>query len=434
LHTLLDVYDKKYSLKTVGDPGDRLEMLIREISEQTGTKVVILVDEYDAPILGVLHKSDVLQEIREVMRNFYSPLKKSNEYLRFVFITGISTFSQMGVFSELNNLEVITNNDDYASICGITQQELLDNFSVGIDAMAKAKHLTREDVLSCLQSKYDGYHFTDEMVDIYNPYSLLNAFKTNKLGDYWFSSGTSAYLLELLKNYRKRNPSFKIDDLENSGWMSYSTFNKSLELNSGYIPLFYQAGYLTIKEYDAKYSRYRLGIPNDEVRVGLLGDLLPLYTDMDTAYAKDTVEQASIYLQEGKIEQAMLVFKSLLASVPFLRGSKQMLKDVQKTEAFYHSLFYIFFYMLHNGTEPEVRNATGSADVVIKTDKYIYIIEIKINSSPEVALKQIEEKGYALPYLADKRQVIKVGANFSTQLRTLDSWKVEVENGAKVNE
>jgi hypothetical protein len=424
LQDVIDMIEANHSIHTMGTPGDRLGKLIYHLYKKNEKKVVVLIDEYDAPIINILHKTDVLPEMREVMRDFYAPLKKFNEYLRFVFITGISTYSQMGIFSELNNLDVITNSNDYASLCGITTQELLENFKPGISTIAREKNTTEEFVLNRLKEKYDGYHFTSSMVDVYNPFSLIKALKDRDFGDYWFNTGTSAYLLEMLKRYKKRNPNFRIEDLGDSDWMAYSTFNKSLEISTSYIPLFYQSGYLTIKESDPLRSRFRLGIPNDEVRVGLLGDLLPLYADMDVEYAKNTVDSASILLQDGRIDEAMLVFKSLLADVPYMRNMANILADVQKTEMYYHSLFYLFFDLLHNGTEAEVRSARGAADVVIKTERYIYVIEIKINASANAALKQIDKKGYVTPFLASGKRVLKVGVRFSTKLRTLSDWRV----------
>jgi hypothetical protein len=276
LHKMLDDYDEIYNIKTTESPGSRLSELIQKVYRITGRKVVLLIDEYDAPIMNVFHKPDVLQGVREVMRNFYSSLKANNEYLKFVFITGVSTFSQMGIFSELNNLDVITNERTYASICGITEQELIDKFQQGIADIAEVKKWSKEETLARLKDKYDGYHFTGDMVDIYNPFSIVKAFKSGDLGNYWFDTGTSSSLVNAFKQY-VGDFDVELDNVDSGRWMKQSVFTKSLEDHASIIPLLYQTGYLTIKKYDEENERYMLGMPNAEVRVGLLENLLPLY-------------------------------------------------------------------------------------------------------------------------------------------------------------
>jgi hypothetical protein len=396
--------------------------LIRRAHEQTGRNVVILIDEYDAPILEVLHDDEKREVIRKLLRNFYSPLKSCDEYLRFVFLTGISMFSQLSIFSELNNLEIISRSYEYASICGITEQELLDNFQYGIAQMSEKLGCSTDEVVKRLKDSYDGYHFSEDSDGIFNPYSLLNALKNGKLESYWFRSGTPHSLIEMLKRYQQEGK-FDLSNLNSEAQVDASAFETPLEMQTGSLPLLYQAGYMTIKDYEPDTSLYTLAIPNSEVRVGLLQNLLPLYSEVDAVGVRSAVARASAAFKKGEVAQAMDLFQSMLASIPFMRGDKDILGDVEKTEAYYHRIFYFFFRMLYNEVLAEVRSSKGAADITIMTPKYIYIVEIKIDSSADAALRQIDEKGYAVPYLTDGRQVVKLGINFSTATRTMSEWK-----------
>jgi hypothetical protein len=400
----------------------RMSDLIRKAYSQSGQQVVVLIDEYDAPILDVLHDDAKREEIRKLMRKFYSPLKSCDDYLRFVFFTGISMFSQLTIFSELNNLEIISSDNAYANICGITEQELRDNFKIGIDTMSTKFGCSTEEVVKKLTDAYDGYHFCEGSEGVFNPFSLLNAFKTNELGSYWFASGTPRFLIEMLKKY-KGIGKFNVKMLESNEPVSVTKFEAPLEMLTGPIPLLYQAGYLTIKGYDQETSQYYLGIPNSEVRLGLLQNLMPLYADVDSADMDSYVSRASAAFRKGDVAGAMKLFTSMLGSIPYMRGDKDILSDEAKTEAHYHIIFYFFFRMLYNEVYAEVRSAKGATDVTIKTPKYIYIVEIKIDSTAETALQQIDEKGYATPYLADGREVVKLGINFSTETRNVSDWK-----------
>jgi hypothetical protein len=398
----------------------RVSDLIQRAYSQAGQQVVVLIDEYDAPILEVLHDDAKCEEIRKLMRKFYSPLKSCDEYLRFVFLTGISMFSQLSIFSELNNLEIISRKSEYASICGITKQEMLDNFQIGIKQLADKLSCSTDEVVVKLTDAYDGYHFCEDSEGVFNPFSLLNAFSTNKLGSYWFASGTPRFLIEMLKKYKDEGL-FDISTLESLEPVDASDFEAPLEMHTGPLPLLYQAGYLTIKDYDAESSAYTMAIPNSEVRVGLLKNLLPLYADIRNI--SSVVSRTSTAFRRGDVAGAMKLFTSMLGSIPYMRGDKDILSDEEKTEAHYHIIFYFFFRMLYNEVYAEVRSAKGATDVTIKTPKYIYIVEIKIDSTAETALHQIEEKGYATPYLADGREVVKLGINFSTEARNVSDWK-----------
>jgi hypothetical protein len=402
--------------------GNRLDVLIHAAYDKTGRNVVILIDEYDAPILDVMHDDEKREEVRALLREFYSPLKAYDRLLRFVFITGISMFSQLSIFSELNNLEIISKSKEYASICGITKQELIDNFQYGIAQLSETLKCTEAEAIQKLTDRYDGYHFTGESDGLFNPFSLLNAFKNTALDSYWYASGTPKFLIEMLRKYQNEGL-FSIEMLDSIESVDASDFESPLEMQTGPLPLLYQAGYLTIKDYDAESDVYTLTIPNSEVRVGLLKNLLPLYAEIRNV--SSVVSRASTAFRKGDIDIAMQLLQSMLASIPFMRGDKDILADAEKTEAHYHIIFYFFFRMLNNEVYAEVRNARGATDVTIFTPKYIYVVEIKIDSTTDVALQQIKDKGYETPYLTDNRKLIKVGVNFSTSTRTIDSWSVE---------
>jgi hypothetical protein len=403
----------------------RMTDLIQRAHAQTGQRVVILIDEYDAPLLEVMHDDEQRETVRSLLREFYAPLKACDEHLHFVFLTGISMFSQLSIFSELNNLKIISRSHDYAAICGITEQELKDNFSYGIRKMAEKYHCSTDEMLAKLKDAYDGYHFCEDSEGLFNPFSLLNAFKQNSLGSYWFRSGTPTALIRMLQRYQQEGQ-FDLSDLEAEQPFSPEMFEAPLEAQTGPLPLLYQAGYLTIKGYHQTAEVYTLGLPNSEVRVGLLQNLIPLFSAASNAEAitmRSIAACTSAALLEGDTAQAMKLFQSMLASIPFMRGDKAILADAEKTEAHYHIIFYVFFRMLTNEVYAEVRHAVGAADITIKTPKYIYIVEIKINASAEAALQQIEEKGYATPYLTDGREVVRLGINFSTETRTVSEWK-----------
>jgi hypothetical protein len=403
-------------------PSIRFSGLIERAYEQTGQKVVILIDKYDAPLLEVLMMPEKLDEVRNYMRNFYSRIKTNYQYIHFAFMTGISTFSQLGMFSELNNLKNITNDNEYASICGITLPELTDNFEYGIRKFAEQEGCTFEEMVKRLRDQYDGYHFTETMVDVFNPYSLLNAFSECKLNNYWFQTGTPSFAINILKAH-KGEWEFNIEDVEKTDLVSLSEFSTPLEQATKVLPFLYQAGYLTIKEYFKECDLYVLGVPNMEVRVGLLKNLIPLYSAMDSDKAFNTAKLVSLALNKGDYEGALLRMQSFLSGILFLPGDKEVLADELKCEAYYHKVFYIIVAMLNNGARGQVRQALGVPDIVIETKKYIYVIELKINSTPQVALRQLEALNYALPFAMDGREIVKLGVNFSTEARTIDAWE-----------
>jgi hypothetical protein len=337
-------------------------------------------------------------------------------------MTGISTFSQLGMFSELNNLRNITNDNEYASICGITLPELKENFGYGIRKFAEQEGCTPEEMVDKLREQYDGYHFTDTMVDVFNPYSLLNAFLDCRLNNYWFQTGTPSFAINILQAH-KGEWEFNIENIEGMEPVVLSKFSTPLELARGPIPFLYQAGYLTIKGYVKEDDMYILGVPNTEVRLGLIQNLIPLYSAMDPDDTLGVARRMSGALNRGDYDMAFRLAQSFLAGLPYMSGEKEILADALRSEMYYHKLIYTIFSLLHNGAHAQVRQALGMPDVVVKTKRFIYVIEVKINSSTRVALQQIEEKQYAVPFAADGREVIKLGVNFNTEKRTIDAWE-----------
>jgi hypothetical protein len=419
----LENYEEIYGANSKDvTPGNRFYRLIRNAYKQTGRKVVILIDEYDAPLLEVLTKSENLAEVRDFMRDFYSQIKNCDEYIRFAFMTGISTFSQLGMFSELNNLKNITSNDEYSAICGITLSELKDNFGYGIRKFAEKEGCTFDEMVERLREQYDGYHFTKSMVDVFNPYSLLNAFSDCELNNYWFQTGTPSFAINMMKAH-KGEWQFDVEIIDGMEPMVLSKFNTPLESARGPIPFLYQAGYLTIKEYVEEDDMYVLGVPNTEVRIGMIQNLIPIYSAMDPDDTLGVARRMSNALNRGDYDTALRLAQSFLAGIPFMPGEKEIMEDVLRRELYYHKIIFTIFSLLHNGVHAQVHQAVGLPDIVVKTRKYIYVIELKINSTSQVALRQIEEKQYAAPYAMDGREIIKLGVNFSSETRTIDAWE-----------
>ena len=391
----------------------RLEGLVHRATEQTGEKAVIIIDEYDAPLLDVINDREQIQPMRQIMRNFYSPIKSLDPYLRFVFITGINKFAQLSIFSELNNLKNISMLPEYSAICGISQSELEHNFDFQIKSLSEAEGISIEKTFDLLKENYDGYHFCEGSEDIYNPFSLLNAFADKQFKSYWFETATPTYLLDRLD--RKPIDEREFDKMEN---ISANEFNVSPEVTDNPIPLLYQTGYLTIKSYDKETESYTLGYPNKEVRNGFLNSLLARYNNQDPASASFVI-RFNAALRKGNVEEALSRMQSFLAAMP---------NDLEnKTEKHYQTIIYLIFSLLGYYIRTEEKSAIGRADAVCWTDNSIYVFEFKVDSSAETALKQIDDKGYMIPFrFEDGKRLVKVGVNISTVSRTLEDWKIDV--------
>ena len=389
---------------------DRLTGIIRRAYRQTGQKVVVLIDEYDAPLLDVVHEDKNLPVLRDVMRNFYSPLKACDPWLRFVFMTGITKFSQLSIFSELNNIRNISMQPEYAAICGITENEILTQMSTDIDALAERMGLSREDTVAKLKAKYDGYHFTWPSEDIYNPYSLFNAFNDGKMDFYWFGSGTPTYLIEMLRKY-----DVIPQEIGNRRCMA-SDFDAPTEHMTSITPLLYQSGYLTIKGYSPFSELYLLDLPNREVHIGLMRSLLPNYV-RQPAQINTLVGEMAERLYYDDMSGALALMQQVLSTMPYCENTHY--------EGHYQQMLYLVFTLLGYYTDVEVRTPRGRVDVVMRTAHTLYIIELKLDKDADTALGQIDLKQYPERFALCGLPMVKVGISFDKEKKTIGEWKIE---------
>ena len=404
-------YEVKYGITNPAtDNNDRLTALIQAAYQKTGKKVVVLIDEYDAPLLDVVHEEKSLPVLRNVMRNFYSPLKASDPYLQFVFLTGITKFSQLSIFSELNNLKNISMLPDYAGVCGITLDEMLTAMSDYIDDFAEAQEITREEAIDGLKQQYDGYHFTWPSPDIFNPFSLLNAFQDHDYTNYWFSSGTPTYLIEMLRKFNV------VPSKIGGASVLASAFDAPTEKMKSIIPLLYQSGYVTIKDYNSMSRLYTLDIPNGEIRVGLMESLLPNYVHEYTDEAGTMIGEMYLALYRDDLDEMFSLLQAYLLTVPYC--------DNANSEGHYQQLLYVIFSLFGRYVEMEVHTPTGRVDIVMKTAKALYLFELKLNMSAQAAMKQIDLKDYSSKFALSGLPIVKVGINFNPESRTLDDWKI----------
>ena len=415
---LLDIIEKqeaRFDCKSNKiDVNIRLDNLINAVYQKTGKQVVVLIDEYDAPLLDVAHEKEKLDELRNTMRNFYSPLKGNESMLRFVFMTGITKFSQLSIFSELNNIKNVSMDEPYAGICGITKEELLTQMSDDIDALAGHLELSREETIQELKDHYDGYHFCWPSPDVFNPYSLLNCFADGRMDDYWFGSGTPTYLINMMRKY-----DFLPTDLGEAIEVGKKDFDAPTETMTTIVPLLYQSGYVTIKGYDKPTKLYLLALPNQEIRVGLYGSLLPHYLTDKSAKANTTIAKMSVLVKKGDMDAAFCLLNDFLETVPYC--------DNTHYEGHWQQTLYIMFALLTNyRIIVESHTAKGRIDITMETADTIYVMELKFNKSAEEALAQIEAKHYADAFKMSGKKMVKIGLNFSVkdEVNSLE-WKIE---------
>ncbi len=389
---------------------NRLTNLIKTAYNKIGKKVVILIDEYDAPLLDVVHEEKNLPVLRDVMRNFYSPLKGCDPYLRFVFLTGITKFSQLSIFSELNNIDNISMDERYAAVCGITEEEMLTQMDNDLNLLADNLKMTKEDALSKLKENYDGYHFTWPSPDIYNPFSLLTALSKGKIGSYWFGSGTPTYLIEMLAKYHVTP--------QRIGGMSIpaDAFDAPTERLIDISPLLYQSGYITIKGYSYITELYTLDIPNKEVRVGLMKSLLPNYVSVHTNMGLSTIGQMYGRIYEDDMDGALELLQTFLSTVPYC--------DHTDYEGHYQQMLYVIFSILGMYTDVEVRTPRGRVDIVMRSPHTLYIMELKLDKGADVAMNQIDLKQYPERFRLYRLPIVKVGISFDSGTHTLGEWKI----------
>ncbi|MCH5224369.1 MAG: ATP-binding protein [Muribaculaceae bacterium] len=391
----------------------RLLQLIEGINIKTGKKVVILIDEYDSPLTSAIGKPDLQEHYRETLHGFYSVLKKAEEYIQFCMLTGVTRYGKVSVFSGLNNLNDITFENAYAGICGITKEELTQYYDEGIGEFADYKGITKEEAYELLKFHYDGYHFSGCLLDIYNPFSINHALSKKEISDYWCKSGVPTLLSKtLMENdyYVEELTGLKVDSQELSNLSIYHT---------NPIPLFYQSGYLTLKDYNPRRQRFTLGYPNREVESGILNNILNFYVPGKRSQ-QNTVYSLEDAFEDGDPEKVVKILKAFMADIP----SKLHMR-VDRYENYYHTIFYCLVKLIGLDIDAEYNTSEGFIDIVIKTEKYIYVIELKVNGTAEEALRQIEEKHYCAPFEADPRRLYKIGIGFSTESHSIEDSKIE---------
>ena len=407
-------YEKLYG-KGEGEnyPNERLDGIVKRACEQTGKKVVVIIDEYDAPLLDVVHEKDNLKQLRLMMQNFYSPLKKLDPYLEFTFITGITKFSQLSIFSELNNLDNISMFDQYSAICGISKTELTTQMKPDVEALGEALGMTYEECLAELTQFYDGYHFSEKSEDVFNPFSLVKALNARKIAPYWFGSGTPTYLVKTLQKYH-----VNVMDIEKKS-CDVDDFDVSPEMVTSALPLLYQSGYLTIKKYNPMLHRYTLEYPNREVKIGMLKSLAPNYLSPISLDNNSLVGDILEKLYEADVEGAMVRLKAYLASISNRLSNK--------SERDFQTVFYLIFNLMGAYMRVEEDSAIGRADAVVYMPDAVFVFELKYDGSAEEAIRQIDEKGYLIPYFADGKRLFKIGVNYDSNQRTISDWKIKEE-------
>ena len=404
--------------ETVGSPGMKLQAMVVNAYGKYGQKVVVLIDEYDSPVLGGIYNGDNGPVFKLIMRELYAPLKNLDPYLRFVFLTGITKFSQLSVFSALNNLADVSFSDTYATICGFTAEDMDKVFDVDIIELASRLGVRPSKVMEMIKQRYDGYHFSPSCFDVYNPYSLLRVFTTMQIRDYWFASGTPTLLMSALKQFGKDIS--EIDCCE----VPAHILTMPTENLEGAEPLFFQSGYLTIKSYEPKTEIYTLGIPNAEVRRGLMFSLLPMFADCSRLTADNLAIRFSEALRKHDIDGAMTVLQAFFAGIPYPEFGKE--NALLKKEAYYKRLFYTVFSFMNMQIYTEVQNSEGRTDAVMVLDDSVYVVEFKVDaSSAREAIEQISTRGYATRYGTTGRKIYKLGINFSSKTGTIGDWVLD---------
>ena len=397
-----EISERTFSLRFAG--------IIKRACEQTGQRVVILVDEYDKPMLQAIGNQELQKEYRNALKPFYGVLKTMDGCIKFALLTGVTKFGKVSVFSDLNNLNDLSMWNKYIDICGISDKELQDNLGEEMYEFAEAQGMTYEQFRDKLREYYDGYHFTQNSIGIYNPFSLLNAFDRKEFGSYWFETGTPTYLIELLKRYHY--------DLEHMAHAeTYADVLNSIYGDEEPLPVIFQSGYLTIKGYNEEFGLYRLGFPNREVEEGFVKFLIPYYTRFNKIEAPFEIQRFVQEIRAGEPDAFFRRLQSFFADTPY-----ELVKDL---ELHYQNVLFIVFKLVGFYVKAEYHTSQGRIDLVLQTDKYIYVMEFKLDGTAEEALHQINDKQYALPFAADSRKVLKIGVNFSNTTRNIERWVVE---------
>ena len=395
----------------------RFEGIIKRTSRKMGQRVVILIDEYDKPMLQAIGKPELQEAYRSLLKSFYGALKSADGYIRFAMLTGVTKFSKVSVFSDLNNLKDISMRREFVDLCGITENELHENLESELHELSDSLNMDYNQVCQEMKRRYDGYHFAADTEGLYNPFSLLNTFDAKQFGSYWFATGTPSYLVELLKrtHYDLDRMAHEETDAE--------TLDGVDSVDSDPIPVIYQSGYLTIKGYDAEFGMYRLGFPNLEVEEGFVKYLLPYYANVSASKTPFEISRFIREIRSGDYDAFFHRLQSFFADTPYetITG----LKPERDTELHYQNVLFIVFRLIGLYTKVEYHTNRGRIDLVLQTDHYIYVMEFKLNGTAEEALQQINEKQYTQPFVADGRKIVKIGVNFSSETRNIERWVVE---------
>lgn len=411
LNTFLTDWEKQFGCEPQENmPSTRFAGIIRRAYEQTGSQVVILVDEYDKPLAMNVDNEELQDEFRGILKAFYSVMKSSDRYIKFGFLTGVTKFSKVSVFSDLNNIDDISMWDKYITICGMSEQEIRDNFDEGMQLLADKNQLSKDECYAELRRRYDGYHFCEGTIGMYNPYSVINTLNKQKFGDYWFESGTPTRLIKVLKKMDYNLNQFSEGEI----LASQLTSVDSVKANP--LSIFYQSGFLTIKNFDKRFGMYKLGFPNQEVETGFTECLVPLYTNIERNRQQFDAYNFVRELEQGQPEAFLTRLSAMMADTDN--------RIVGKAELYLENFLFVFFRMLGLYVEVERATSYGRMDMVVKTQDFIYVIEFKRDQTAEAALQQIDEKGYAAPFAADPRRLFKLGINFSTEKRCVNDWKI----------
>ncbi len=413
LSYIFEDYEKKYEIKNIAEQvSRRFEVIIRSAFEATGRRVAVLVDEYDFPLLSTLEKETLNNTYRETLRALFSVLKNADECIKMAFITGVSRFSHTTLFSGANNLKDISLDDDVNAICGISDEEIRKELMPGIHEFAEKQGKTDEEMLALLKENYDGYHFSRNSEDIYNPFSLMNALDRCRIDNYWFASGTPTYLINAL-----RRDNFFLPGLD-----CMETVESELSARESYmqnpVTLMYETGYLTIKEFDEDTELFTLGLPNKEVSVSFSEALLPIFSGMDRMAYNNSFVEIRKAVMKGEPEKFMKHLQT------FLEGNPYGATELDKRERYFQNNIYLVFKAL--GFMPRVEEQTCRArmDLILRTRRFIYVFELKTDGNLAKAMEQIEEKGYALPYADEGLKIIKIAANYSSEKNNIDSWQI----------
>ncbi len=387
--------------------GLRFSGIIKRAYEKTGRRVVILVDEYDKPMLQAIDNPDLQEAYRSTLKGFYGALKSMDAYIRFAILTGVTKFSKVSVFSDLNNLNDISMDAVYADICGITEAELLSDFKPEISSLASANRMTEDECISTLRIRYDGYHFEENAIGVYNPFSVINTFSKMKFGSFWFETGTPTYLVNLLLKH-----SYRLEDLSHIS-IKGDVLNSIDSESKNPIPVIYQSGYLTIKGYDEEFRTYTLGFPNLEVEEGFVGFLMPFYLEpRENRRMPFAVDNFVRDVRAGNTDQFVKRLKTLFADTPY--------ELIRNLENHYQNVLWILFKLMGFYTEAEYHTSNGRIDLVVKTPKFCYVMEFKLDGTAQEALDQISDRNYTLPFTLDGQQVVRLGINFSPETRNID--------------